>query len=291
MPALLLSLLAACATGSFEVDASSERPSIGGDAEAACYYTLSMQRPSGELEYRVESWLVGGLAQEGSVDFDGNGSVDWTFAFTYDDAGRLQTEQVSVGGVSPSVQLRSYRYDASGRVGEVTLDSSSDGVIDAREWLTYETDGAASLTITDYDRDADGWIDDRRTVADDPEAMERRWLYDDGDDGVIDDVVVEGYNTWGDLESERYDDDADGRIDAANRYHHDYDGAGRLLETASDYGADGAAEVRRVYDWLPSGKLDRYVNYRIRDGVEVLHQIVDYDWSACEYAPVTPLTL
>jgi hypothetical protein len=89
----------------------------------------------------------------------------WTLfrtGFSYDDAGRLLEEAIDFGADGSVDQLRTYAYDASGRLLEVaSLDKGADGQPD--EVVRHRYDSAGQLVGSEYDLDGDGDIDERVT--------------------------------------------------------------------------------------------------------------------------------
>jgi len=219
---------------------------------------------------------------QGSVDEDGDGVANLTQTLTYDDEGRLETDELITYPTSGWDYLNLYEYDEDGLILEVTVDYGLDGVVDDRRHYTHEVEGAIERMIILVDYNDDATIDASEMYQDDLGERVITKINDDDYDGVDDFASYQAYDINGYTEFKEYDEDGDGEIDWTITYTYTYGSDGELLEklTASD--ADSTDYERRVYNYLDSGVIDYVEVYSPQNGVESLKYISTYDWSACD---------
>ena len=193
-----------------------------------------------------------------SYDDLADGTVDSQSVNEYDgeDLVRVVTDR-GVDGTPD--EIRTYEYDAEGRLTYLDRDYDGDGTVDERGRYTYGVTEEGHDWL-EWDDSDDGTVEERRVWwrEDDREIMEARggdgtfrwrttttfdedglevsWQNDFDDDGTAD-VRSAFEHEDGRISAELHDYDADGAVDAVTRY--EYDGDGNMILASEDEGLDG----------------------------------------------------
>ncbi|MEQ1569188.1 MAG: hypothetical protein ABMA64_26365 [Myxococcota bacterium] len=103
-----------------------------------------------------------------TIDDDGDGDVDQSYQWTYDDQGRPTFVDLFYGGLEPEVRYTYTYTDPVRRVGALFMDQGLDGVVELIQGFEYDLDG--NLVYLADDDDADGVWEYETTYTFDPEA-------------------------------------------------------------------------------------------------------------------------
>ena len=148
----------------------------------------------GVFNFNSANSITGNQTKE-EYDFDGDGTVDLIYTFTFDANGNLTSEE---------------------------RDSDGDGTADVISTYTYDANG--NRTRSEYDSDGDGTSDRIYTYTFDANGNQTRSEYDSDGDGTVDEITTYTYDANGNLTSEERDSDGDGTADEITTYTFDANG-------------------------------------------------------------------
>ena len=148
----------------------------------------------GVFNFNSANSITGNQTKE-EYDFDGDGTVDLIYTFT---------------------------FDANGNQTKEEWDSDGDGTVDQIYTSTFDANG--NRTRSEYDSDGDGTVDEITTYTFDANGNQTRREYDSDGDGTVDEITTYTYDANGNRTSEERDSDVDGTADEITTYTFDANG-------------------------------------------------------------------
>ena len=100
---------------------------------------------------------VGYKSRVSTLSFDGNGSPDFVYLYTFDADGNNTRFDHDRDGDGTIDQVRTYIYDSDGNQVEQRYDGNADGITDRHYYYVFNTDGYR--IAYESDTNADGMID------------------------------------------------------------------------------------------------------------------------------------
>jgi len=226
----------------------------------------------GVFNFNSANSITGNQTKE-EYDFDGDGTVDLIYTFTFDANGNQTKEEWDSDGDGTSDRIYTYTFDANGNQTRSEYDSDGDGTVDeittytydangnltseerdsdgdgtADEIYTFTFDANGNLTRYEYDYDADGTVDEIDTYTYDANGNQTRYENDYDVDGTVDEITTYTYDANGNQTREEYDYDADGTVDENNTST--YDANGNKIRREIDSDADGTVDNINTYDYF-----------------------------------------
>ncbi|NNE18678.1 MAG: hypothetical protein HKN10_09390 [Myxococcales bacterium] len=252
-----------------------------GDVEsfARWAYSASGQREtfeSGDIGYEglnLERW---GHDEYGNTvlherDRNGDGTLDPSEAYAYDEAGRIVlTERFSAAGEFTSAVA--YEYDEAGRLGVISH-IGREGDVGRVETREYDEAGRKVRQQVTYTGDVNP--DQLTTFEYDEAGRLTREERDDGNDGTADFVRTFGYDDDGNLVYEETDEGAD-RLNVATTRRY-YDAEGKITRSEGDSDGDGRVDWTQRLEFDAAGNRLRFEWDRDGDGMPNRLEVAAYD--------------
>jgi YD repeat-containing protein len=219
--------------------ASLAPPALGAPGPA------EMTDPDGRSVYSYEGDLL--VAER---RFDLTGAAVGATTYSYDAAGQLLRERSDEPGAP--AYLLSYSWDDAGNLTELRVDEDGDGTTDS---LTRYTWDASGHLLTEDAPATAAWPASRVSYAYDDAGRVRTRGWDDGADGLIDEIVTYTYDGSSERVVTEIARAADGHL--IGRTDIAWDAAGHAVREATDEDGDGAVDLVLMYTYDAAGELSR----------------------------------
>jgi len=127
-------------------------------------------------------------------DQDGDGTVDETTVYGYDDQGRLVREELYYGDEDRPAKVVEYERNDEGKILEEKVDQGGNGRINRHLQAEYDQQGRREKVVVD--KGNDGTADQTTTFEYDDGGNLVRQKWDGGSDGTVDRDTTFSYECW-----------------------------------------------------------------------------------------------
>ena len=182
------------------------------------------------------------------VDDHSDGRIDERVSWTYDESGNMLSQVGADIDGDGTVDAKRGTYDESGNLLSVEFDYNADGTIDVRRSLTYDESG--NMLSEEWHTDGDGTVHTRSIYTYDESGNRLSEERSDGD-GTVDERTTWTYDESGNMLSFEEDTDGDGTVDRRGTYT--YDESGNMLTSEVDGDGDGTVDSGATFTYDADG--------------------------------------